>query len=353
MKIIFLKTDNGNKCDGGSKVIYEYANELAKNGHDVCLYFGAKSIYKKLNLPELIRKPLAIFASLYIRPRWFKFHRNVKKRVFYNMNSSKIEKADAVIATAIDTFKPLMELPDTNGKKFYFIQGFENWDHPDEDVLETYSKTTTNIVVAKWLKNIVDEHSNKPSYLVSNCINTDLFNDKGLYRRKHSIVFHYRAADHKGPQYALDAIRKLEEKYDDLVVDIISIEDKPENLPRCCAYHQKITPKEVAEINNKTEVFMCTTVEEGFGLPGLEAMACGCAVVSTSYRGVLEYAVDGENALLSPVRDVDKMVENIVRLFEDDKLRKSITDNGIKTGRSRSLEKSAEEFERILCENCL
>ena len=79
-------------------------------------------------------------------------------------------------------------------------------------------------------------------------------------------------------------------------------------------------------------------------------MACGCAVISSSYKGVLEYAVDGENALLSPVRDVDAMVANIVKLFEDDELRERIAENGIKTGKERSLEKSAKEFERILIE---
>lgn len=91
---------------------------------------------------------------------------------------------------------------------------------------------------------------------------------------------------------------------------------------------------------------MCTSVEEGFGLPGLEAMACVCAVVS-SYRGVLGYVIDGENSLLSPVRDVDAMVNNIVRLFEDDELGKRISENGIRTGKERSLEKSASTFERI------
>lgn len=76
-------------------------------------------------------------------------------------------------------------------------------------------------------------------------------------------------------------------------------------------------------------------------------MACGCSVVSSN-RAVLEYAVDGENALLSPVRDVDAMVNNIVRLFEDDELIKRISENGVKTGKERSLEKSAQKFEEVL-----
>jgi glycosyltransferase involved in cell wall biosynthesis len=349
MKINFVLPDNSNKPIGGIKVVFEYANWLSEHGYDVFLSFGTLDIFSKFHLPNIIRKPLAIVVSKYIRPnQWFKLNKNIKKYVFYNMNEKRIRNADVVIATAIETAKPVMRLPNSCGKKVYFIQDFENWNCTDEDVYQTYNLGMTNIVVANWLKNIVDAHSKTPAYLVSNCINTQVFNNKGAERIKHSIVFHYRSADYKGPEYAIEAIRILEEKYPDLKVDVISIEDAPNNLPKSCKFHHKLSAEQIAEINNRTQVFMCTSVEEGFGLPGLEAMACGCAVVSSSYKGVLEYAVDGENALLSPVRDVDAMVNNIVRLFEDDELIKRISENGVKTGKERSLEKSAQKFEEVL-----
>jgi glycosyltransferase involved in cell wall biosynthesis len=42
---------------------------------------------------------------------------------------------------------------------------------------------------------------------------------------------------------------------------------------------------------------------EGWGLPSLEAMACGAAVVSTRSDGIEDFVVDGRNGLLSPVGD--------------------------------------------------
>lgn len=351
MKIIILKTDNGRKCDGGSKVIYEYANYLAQKGNEVYLYFGTLSIFKGLHLPEFIRRPLAIFASKYLRPRWFKFHKKVKKKVFYNMNPAKIENGDVVIATAIETFGVVANLPNSYREKAYFIQDFENWNCSEDVLFESYKKTITKIVVATWLKDIVDKYSEEPSFLVSNGINTDIFHCKNAQRKKHSIVFHYRSAGYKGARFALDAIKILKEKYDDLSVDVISIEKRPVELPHFCRYHHNIVAQEVAEINNSAEVFMCTSLEEGFGLPGLEAMACGCAVASFSYRGVLEYAVNGENALLSPVGDVDALVANIEMLFEDDKMKNKIVKNGLKTGMARSFEQSAKRFEQVLVEN--
>lgn len=60
-------------------------------------------------------------------------------------------------------------------------------------------------------------------------------------------------------------------------------------------------------------------------------MACGAALVSTDYQGVHEYAVDGVNALLSPVKDVDALVSNVSKLFDNDELRYQLAEAGIKS----------------------
>lgn len=337
---------------GGPKVIHEYANELVEDGHKITFYYCYYENKKltRIPMPSTIRFLIQKFRVEHEKLKWIDLDKRIEKRLIKKINDESIKNSDIIIATTIETSKPIGLLDTSKGRKFYFIQDFENWNCSDEEVYASYNLRMTNIVVAKWLKEIVDKHSSTPSYLVSNCIDTNIFHDKGDKRRRHSIVFHYRSADYKGPWYAIETVRKLKEKYCDLMVDVISTEDKPEELPNFCTFHHALSPLEISEINNKTEVFMCASVEEGFGLPGLEAMACGCAVISSSYKGVLEYAVDGENALLSPVRDVDAMVANIVKLFEDDELRERIAENGIKTGKERSLEKSAKEFERILIE---
>lgn len=344
MNIVFILPGIPGSATGGSKVVYEYSNWLSKKGYDVEIDYYHTKKYSNWLKDCLWRMNLTVKAK-FVEPKWFTLDSKIKKKVVYKTSNAG-NSVDAVIATAIETVDIVRKY--RNEKKFYFIQDFENWNYSDEEVYATYNLGMTNIVVAKWLKDIVDQHSKIPAQLVSNCINTDVFFDRNLDRKKHSIVFHYRSAEHKGAQYAFAVIEKLKEKYADLVVDVISIEDEPDFLPDYCRFHRKITAEEVAEINSKTEVFMCTTIVEGFGLPGLEAMACGCAVASTSYLGSLEYAVDGKNALLSPVRDVVAMVENVIRLFEDDELRNRIAQNGVETGKNRSLEKSAREFEKVL-----
>ncbi|EJG42216.1 eps5M domain protein [Streptococcus pneumoniae 2070108] len=59
-------------------------------------------------------------------------------------------------------------------------------------------------------------------------------------------------------------------------------------------------------------------------------MACGCALVSTAYSGVFEYAIDGENALLSPIKDSVSLATNIIKLIRNHDLRLSIATQATK-----------------------
>ena len=353
MNITFVLKTIGRTIGGGPLVIFKYANYLAENGHDVELLILDSEMWSRAHLPEAIRRFL-VEKSVQKRPSWFELNKNIKKYCVFDNDLSMVHDADVVIATAVDTAQSVAAMHDSKGKKLYFIQGYENWVLPDEEVRETYNLGLVNITVSNWLSGIVDRYSENKSICVTNGIDTNIFKPTAELdkRKKHSIVFQYRSSKAKGCEYAIEVCKKIKNKYSDAEINVISNEEKPENLPDYFHYNQNVSQEEVAKINNESSVFVCTTIDEGFGLPGLEAMACGCAVVSSSYQGVLEYAADGENALLSHVRDVDAMVANIVKLFEEDELRKRIAENGIKTGEERSLENSAKEFERILVEEC-
>ena len=74
------------------------------------------------------------------------------------------------------------------------------------------------------------------------------------------------------------------------------------------------------------DVFICTPgPEEGFYLPGLEAMAAGAAVITSLVGGNAEYVRDGENAIVVPYDDVDAHVQAIERLVTDRSLLNRLT----------------------------
>ena len=350
MKITIVFHTSPRTAGGGTKILYEYANILSMKGHNIELAYMANQLWSKKHLPEQIRKIMARI-SIQIRPRWFKLDVNIKKYALFSVDNQNVHDADVVIATDVRTAKPVSKLSNRKGEKFYFIQGFENWSLPDENVYETYTLGMNNITVSNWLSELVDQYSDKPSICISNSINTDVFKvDVPIDKRKpHSIAFHYRSIPIKGCEYAFETIQILENRYPDLEVTVVGIEDEPQGMPKCCKYVRRASQQEVANINNNVAVFICSSIKEGFGLPGLEAMACGCALAASNYQAIKEYAEDGKTAVISPVKDAKAMADNIIKLFEDDEYRVKIAKKAAEVASRRSLEVAADRFEKAIC----
>lgn len=66
---------------------------------------------------------------------------------------------------------------------------------------------------------------------------------------------------------------------------------------------QTLKPDEIAYYMNLSHIFISTSWWEGFGLPPLEAMACGCAVILSNSGGVNEYAQLDDNCLMFDPRN--------------------------------------------------
>jgi glycosyltransferase involved in cell wall biosynthesis len=75
------------------------------------------------------------------------------------------------------------------------------------------------------------------------------------------------------------------------------------------------------------------TWEEPWGLVPLEAMALGRPVVATGRGGSGEYLADGENALLFPAGDAERLAAAVRRLAGDGELRARLRQGGVETAR--------------------
>ena len=208
----------------------------------------------------------------------------------------------------------------------------------------------TNIVVSNWLKKIVDKHSSQESYLIKNPIDTSHYRQiiSISERDKHTIGLLYHEMPHKGLKYSLKVINEIKKMYPDLEVFMFGVPKRPRIFPKWIHYTRKATQQETVSIYNKVQVFLCSTIKEGYGLTGLEAMACGTPLVSTDYEGVKEYAVNEVNALLSPVKDIDAMIKNVIRIFENTELREKISKNGISTAKSFDWNNAVREFNMLI-----
>lgn len=115
--------------------------------------------------------------------------------------------------------------------------------------------------------------------------------------------------------------------------------------------------KDYAEISNlydALDLYLITSREEGGPKACLESMAKGIPLVTTAMGQCLDLVKPGENALMAPVNDIEKLAELATSVIKDENLKNHIVKNGFQTARENSLEAQAplwrEYFDRLRIE---
>jgi len=90
---------------------------------------------------------------------------------------------------------------------------------------------------------------------------------------------------------------------------------------------------------NSAEVFCFPSIYEGFGLPVLEAMACGCPVVTSNVSSLPE--VVGDAGILIDPYNVNEISNALLKLLTDENLREKYIAAGLEQCKKFSWENSA------------
>jgi glycosyltransferase involved in cell wall biosynthesis len=113
-----------------------------------------------------------------------------------------------------------------------------------------------------------------------------------------------------------------------------------------------LDPQKLALAYNLASVLIYPSLYEGFGLPPLEAMACGCPVVVSRAASLPE--VCGEAAYYVDPEDVSSIAEGTNRVLSEEALKKSLISNGLERAKLFSWEKTARKtldvFEEVMGE---
>jgi glycosyltransferase involved in cell wall biosynthesis len=88
-----------------------------------------------------------------------------------------------------------------------------------------------------------------------------------------------------------------------------------------------LSDTEILRLYEEADVFVYPSLYEGFGLPVLEAMACGCPVIVSNAAALTE--VVGEAGLLVDPYDVEALARAMIAVLEDDTLKKEMSRKGI------------------------
>jgi glycosyltransferase involved in cell wall biosynthesis len=113
---------------------------------------------------------------------------------------------------------------------------------------------------------------------------------------------------------------------------------------------QRVSNEDLVLLYNVASLFVFPSRYEGFGLPILEAMACGTPVVAANNTSIPE--IVGDAALLIDAEDVATMAELMTKVLVDDALKQVLIDKGLKRAVGFSWEKCGREtlevYRRVL-----
>ena len=126
-----------------------------------------------------------------------------------------------------------------------------------------------------------------------------------------------------------------------------------ENLKEDVLFFEYIPEKDMADFYSTLDLFLYPIEYAGFGLPPLEAMACGCPVITSNTSSLPE--VVGDAGIMVDPNNVDELAKQMERVLTDEKLRKEMIKKGLKQAKKFSWEKCAREtlkvYEEVIKEN--
>ncbi|HMA52111.1 MAG TPA: glycosyltransferase, partial [Magnetospirillaceae bacterium] len=110
--------------------------------------------------------------------------------------------------------------------------------------------------------------------------------------------------------------------------------------PDCLAMTGAVSDEVLVKLYNLCRLFVFPSLHEGFGLPAIEAMACGAPVIAST-GGSLPEVVGREDALFPP-HDKPLFVARLLAGLVDETWRASLSSHGLKRARDFTWDGSAE-----------
>ncbi|OGF50840.1 MAG: hypothetical protein A2231_04090 [Candidatus Firestonebacteria bacterium RIFOXYA2_FULL_40_8] len=175
---------------------------------------------------------------------------------------------------------------------------------------------------------------------------------KNTVREKY-ILYVGRIAPTKNVFRLLDAYNLIKNKVQEEIVVVGSVsKEYLDSIKDKGLVSEKVTIKENAKLSDilslykKAALFVFPTLYEGFGLPPIEAMACGCPVVVSNTTSLPE--VCGDAAIYVDPTDIKSIADGIVKGLNDMKLREDMIKKGFERAKQFTWEKTAKTTIEII-----
>jgi glycosyltransferase involved in cell wall biosynthesis len=341
---------------GGYKVHYQYADGLARRGHCVTLVHpiveGARAGVRERLFCQRVRERQRRTGQLPIS--WFEFDPSVRSLVVPVLTGSLLPEADATILTAWQTAERTTSPTSTAGVLLQIVYDYEFWmTQPErrEDMGSAFGRrdvahVATSGVVERMLREVgVEPVATIPAGLAAGEFGVDVPPEG----RDLVVGYALRYQPSKDPKTGRAAIEAIHAEVPEAAFACFGAVDDAQ-VPAWVERLGQVSVTELRAFYNRCSVFLLTSTVEGWGLPAMEAMACGAAVVSTASGGIEDFVADDVNGVIVPVGDATEVASAASRLLLDPERRHRLARQAALDAGALTLEHSVDRLEALLSE---
>ncbi len=172
---------------------------------------------------------------------------------------------------------------------------------------------------------------------------------------KLKLIFVGRPVLSKGIQYLIKILEGLDFPWQLEVAGYVP--EKPEEISESmhllfkdqrCNYLGQISNTKIIDRMKQNHIFIFPSLFEGFGQVLLEALSCSLPIITTVNTGGFDIIENGKDGFLTPIRDVEKSIKILNKLYNDEEYRLSVSENAFLKANSFSWSKYQNEISKII-----
>lgn len=337
LKISFLLPTNEN--GGGARAIMRFGNELLKRGHKVRIFY-------RNEIPTLKNKiRLSILTAIYGENNWLGLFQGISQP-YLKLDPLWFSKDEIILSMCTQTTFDLVSLPDNIGIKVLHCHGaeIENW----EKMLESWRFPISKLVVSSHLIDMFKKEVNQEVIgIVPDGVDTSEYYPSKDDNERTGLGGSFRYSHTKDPITTINVFNRLHQELQGVPLYTFSNGKKPDELKKI-NYSRFPTVEQARDIYSSCKAWFVASIREGFSMPVLEAMACGCVVVSTDCGGPSDMIEHSKNGFLVEVGNIGSIVHKLKLIYNNPDLQKKMSVNAINTAKKFTWESAVDKLEHYL-----
>ncbi|MED1203462.1 glycosyltransferase family 4 protein [Heyndrickxia acidicola] len=319
---------------GAQRMLAEVANGLAEKGHDITI------LLSKSGVIEFDMK-----ATIKVVPDHFPI--------------DSFPPADVIVSNFYTTVPPCQLAAEKGlGTHIRYTHCYEPIFMPNQaETFLSYHVTPHLFVVSEAQKKLVDVNHGLNAKVIPNGINPVF---KNLHTKKTNgplqISAIVRLSEgglwHRQQNYLIEQLRIVKLAHPEVQINLfcppaeLTISKSLQEIKMLneFTFHTPANDQELCMLYNQTDIFVTSSIFESSLLTGLEAMACGAALVTTYAGGNMDYAKHYKNCLVSSRMD-NQLSKDIMTLIKDPFLRHYLIVNGEAEAKKWTIQRTVDTFE--------